>query len=162
MRILRTSALCFVAILGACYKPTNGDGAGSRSSGDVSVDIVRYTNNIRAQAGLAPLSSNPRLMEAARIHADQMAQFRMSDHTIPDARYPTVQSRLQAVGYVFASAAENIAYNSLNAKEAVEGWMESEPHRVNILDARLTEMGASVALDGRGEKYWIQVFGRPR
>ena len=162
---MHASALCLATLL-ACkhvvYQPTNGDGAGSRSSGDVSVDLVRYTNNIRAQAGLPPLSANPRLMEAARIQADQMASYRTMEHTIPDARYPTVRSRIEAVGYVFSNVAENIAYNSLNAKEAVEGWMTSTGHRENILDARMTEMGASVALDSRGEKYWVQVFGRPR
>ncbi|MGH7678708.1 MAG: CAP domain-containing protein [Gemmatimonadaceae bacterium] len=155
-----------MATLLACkhvvYQPTNGDGAGSRSSGDVSVDIVRYTNNVRAQAGLSPLSTNPRLMEAARIQADQMATFGTMEHTIPDARYPTIQSRIEAVGYVFSNVAENIAYNSLNAKDAVVGWMTSAEHRENILDIRMTEMGASVALDARGEKYWVQVFGRSR
>jgi uncharacterized protein YkwD len=165
MRSQHTSALCFVVLLAACnhiqYQPTNGDGAGSVSSGDVSVDIVRYTNDARYIAGLAPLSANPRLMEAARLQAIQMATHGVMEHTIPDARYPTFQSRLEAVGYIYANVAENIGFGALNADRALESWMSSLEHRDNILDARFTEMGASVAVTRRGDKYWIQVFGRP-
>jgi uncharacterized protein YkwD len=166
MRRLLTSALLFAA-LGACagggvYVPTNGDGSGSISSGDVRNDIVRYTNDARAQHGLRPLTGNPRLMEAARIHAKQMASFQSMDHTISGAQYPTMASRLDAVGYSFSNAAENIAWNILNARRAVEGWMNSSGHRANILNPQLTEMGAAVAQNAKGETYWIQVFASPR
>ena len=167
MRILQTSALCLTAVLTACrgasvYQETNGDGSGSISSGAVAVDIVRYTNDARVKNGRVPLSSNPRLMEAARIHAQQMASHGSMEHTISGAQYPTMQSRLQAVGYAYSNAAENIAWNVPNAKRAVDGWMTSEGHRTNILDPNLTEMGGAVAQNPRGETYWIQVFGRPR
>ena len=167
MRIMQTSALCFAAMLAACggmavYEETNGDGSGGISSGNVAVDIVRYTNDARVQNSRSPLSSNARLMEAARIHADQMASHARPEHTIAGARYPTMQSRLEVVGYSYSSAAENIAWNIPNAKRVVDGWMRSSGHRANILDAQLTEMGAAVAQNARGETYWIQVFARPR
>jgi uncharacterized protein YkwD len=162
-----TSALCFVLATTACgglqpYMPANGDGSGGKSSGDVNVDIVRYTNDARAQNGVAPLSSNPKLMEAARIHAEQMSAAGRMDHSIAGSKYPTMQSRLEAVGYAYTNAAENIAWNALNARDVVNGWMNSSGHRANILDGRLTEMGAAVAQNPKGERYWIQVFGRPR
>ena len=167
MRVLQTSALCLTAILTACgglsvYEESNGDGSGSISSGAVATDVVRYTNDARVKNGRSPVSSSPRLMEAARIHAQQMASHGQMEHTISGAQYPTMQSRLQAVGYVYANAAENIAWNVINAKRAVDGWMNSEGHRANILDPQLTEMGAAVAQNARGETYWVQVFGRPR
>jgi len=101
-------------------------------------------------------------MEAARIHAEQMAAAQRSDHTINGAQYPTMQSRLQAVGYVYMQAAENVAWNQSSAQAAVNSWMSSSGHRANILDQGLTEMGAAMARSSRGEPYWIQVFGRPR
>jgi uncharacterized protein YkwD len=167
MRLLQTSALCLVALASACaglsvYQPTTGDDSGAVSSGDVAADIVRYTNDARTKNGRSPLSSNPRLMEAARIHAEQMASHQSMEHTISGARYPTMQSRLEAVGYTYSNAAENISWNDVNARDAVNGWMNSTGHRANILDARLTEMGAAVARSAKGETYWIQVFGRPR
>jgi uncharacterized protein YkwD len=165
--MLQTSALCLTVLLTACsrfsvYEESNGDGSGSISSGTVAVDIVRYTNDERVKDGRSPLSSNPRLMEAARIHAQQMASHGQMEHTISGAQYPTMQSRLQAVGYNYSNAAENIAWDLTNAKRAVDGWMKSEGHRANILDPNLTEMGAAVSQNARGETYWIQVFGRPR
>jgi uncharacterized protein YkwD len=101
-------------------------------------------------------------MEAARIHAEQMAAYRRADHTISGAQYPNMQSRLQAVGYNYSSAAENVAWNQPDARSVVNGWMNSSGHRANILDPQLTEIGAAMARSARGEPYWIQVFGRPR
>ncbi|MEX2154569.1 MAG: CAP domain-containing protein [Gemmatimonadaceae bacterium] len=123
---------------------------------------MRYTNIARTQNGRSPLATSSRLMEAARLHAEQMATYQRLDHTIPGARYPTMQSRLQAVGYEYANAAENVAWNQSNAQSAVTTWMNSSGHRANILDPNLTEMGAAMARSSRGEPYWIQVFGRPR
>jgi uncharacterized protein YkwD len=101
-------------------------------------------------------------MEAARLHAEQMATFQRMEHTISGARYPTLESRLTAVEYVFSAAAENVAWNHTSAQSAVSAWMRSTGHRANILNRDLTEIGAAVARSSKGETYWIQVFGRPR
>lgn len=101
-------------------------------------------------------------MEAARLHALQMAQHQRMDHTISGAQYPTLQSRLDAVGYQYRAAAENVAWNNPTAQGTVAGWMNSPGHRANILNGGLTEMGAAMARSTKGEPYWIQVFGTPR
>ena len=167
MRIARASALCFVATLTACAGlqipgTTTGGSTGGPSSGDVAADVVRYTNDARAANGVAPLATNARLIEAARLHANQMASYRRLEHEIPQAQYPTMVSRLEAVGYRYANVAENIAWNVSGARQVVNGWMNSSSHRANILDTRLTEMGAAMARSSNGETYWVQVFGQPR
>jgi uncharacterized protein YkwD len=183
MRTLRTSALCFCAFaLGACAGlpisiPTGGTGGTGGSGGtktgagsgttttapsSVANDIVRYTNDARVRNGLPPFGANANLMEAARVHAQQMAQFQRSDHTISGAQYPTLVSRLQAVGYSYSNAAENVAWNQRDAQSVVTGWMNSSGHRANILDPNLHEIGAAMARSSKGEPYWIQVFGTPR
>lgn len=101
-------------------------------------------------------------MEAARLHALQMAQYQRMDHTISGAQYPTLQSRLDAVGYQYRAAAENVAWNRQSPESVVGGWMSSAGHRANILDPNLAEMGAAMARSAKGEPYWIQVFGTPR
>jgi len=101
-------------------------------------------------------------MEAARIHAQQMAQFRRADHTISGAQYPDLLSRLRAVSYGYSNAAENVAWNQRDARSVVNGWMNSAGHRANILDRSLKEIGAAMARSSKGEPYWIQVFGTPR
>lgn len=143
---------------------TVGTGAGTVTGGGSAVanDIVRYTNEARARNGLAPLASSARLMEAARIQAEQMAQSQRADHTISGAQYPTMQDRLTAVGYAYMRAAENVAWNQRDAQAALTSWMNSSGHRVNILDPNLREMGAAMARSSKNEPYWVQVFGTPR
>lgn len=169
MSFLRVWTLC-VALLGGCSTivvPSTSGGttpppSPTTPSGSVAADIVRYTNEQRVRNGFPAFVSSPRLMEAARLHAQQMAQYQRMDHTINGAQYPTLQSRLDAVGYRYSSAAENVAWNSQTPQRVVAGWMNSTGHRANILNPGLTEIGAAMARSARGESYWIQVFGTPR
>lgn len=144
--------------------PTNGGSTTTSTSGGsaVAADIVTYTNDARTRNGLRPLASDSRLMEAARIQAQQMATYQLASHTISNAPYPTMESRLAAAGYAYSMAAENIAWNQQGAQEAVNSWMNSSGHRANILDPNFTHMGAAMARSSRGEPYWVQVFGKPR
>lgn len=159
---LLLSAACS-SIPGRLPEPGGSTGGGTTPAGaSVAEEIVRYTNDARVRNGLLALRANSRLMEAARIHAEQMAAARRLAHTISEARYPTMQDRLTAVGYAYMEAAENVAWNQPNAQGAVARWMSSTGHRENILDPGLTEIGAAMARSSRGEPYWIQVFGRPR
>lgn len=123
---------------------------------------MRYTNEQRVRNGLPAFVTSAKLMEAARLHAHQMAQYERMDHTINSAPYPTLLSRLQAVGYAYSSAAENVAWNTPSAQRVVDGWMTSPGHRANILNPALTEIGATMVRSAKGEPYWIQVFGTPR
>jgi uncharacterized protein YkwD len=168
MRFWRVSSLILSpALLVGCAgvslpAPTRPTGTGSTATpAAIAADIVRYTNEARARNGLPSLASNSRLMEAARIHAQQMASHQRDEHTISNARYPTMRSRLEAVGYVFANAAENVAWNQPDARTVVNVWMNSTGHRANILNRKLTEIGAAMARSSKGEPYWIQVFGTP-
>ena len=171
MRIPLTSALVLLAAMSCTGVPLQlpGGGSGAPAGGGttaggtaVAADIVRFTNDARTRNGLPALRSNTRLMEAARLHAEQMAAYQRGEHTISGAKYPTMQSRLDAVGYDYMQAAENVAWNQQTAQQAVTSWMGSSGHRANILDAGLTEIGAAMARSAKGEPYWIQVFGRPR
>lgn len=162
------AALCVVlAGCGTVQLPAPGTGQGGSGTvtpggGSVASEIVRYTNEARVRNGRRPFATSAKLMEAARIHAEQMARYQRSAHTISGAPYPTMQSRIEAVGYVYASIAENVAWNQRSAQEVVNTWMNSSGHRANILDAELTEIGAAMARSAKGEPYWVQVFGTPR
>lgn len=170
MRTLHALArLTSALFLSACANvislpsPTNPDGGGGgASSATAGADVIRLTNDARARNGLPALQTNTKLMEAARLHAAQMAASQRSEHTISGAQYPTMQSRLDAVGYPYARAAENVAWNQRSAQEVVTTWMNSTGHRANILNGQLTEIGAAMARSAKGEPYWIQVFGTPR
>lgn len=122
---------------------------------------MEHTNAMRRREGLRPLAANSRLMRAAQLHAEQMAQAATMSHDLPGARYPTPRDRLDAVGYEWRAYAENVSWNQRSAGEAVAGWMRSPGHRANILHEEYTEIGGGVARNAKGEPYYVQVFGRP-
>lgn len=159
--LLAASAAC--ATVSVPLPASGGDRPGGASGpASAAAEVVSLTNDARIRNGRRALATSSRLTEAARLHAAQMAAHQQAAHTISGARYPTMPSRLDAVGYAYASAAENVAWNQPSARDVVTTWLNSSGHRANLLDASFTEMGAAVAYSARGEPYWIQVFGRPR
>jgi len=121
-------------------------------------ELIDLTNAERKKAGLKPLTANPQLMAAARGHAENMAKQEKLEHTLDDK---TLADRAKAAGYEYGWIGENIAWNPETPKEAVEGWMNSEGHKANILKDEATEIGVAVAKSTKGERYWVQVFGKP-
>ena len=69
--------------------------------------------------------------------------------------------RVKEAGYPVAYIGENCAVGQLNAEEVVKGWMNSERHRKNILEANYTEIGVGVAKAQNGALYFTQVFAKP-
>lgn len=134
--------------------PTPGNNATEQA-------IFNLVNQNRQQQGLAPLSLNAKLNEAAKIQADQMVALRTMDHNLPGAQYPGLVDRINHVGYRYATAGENIAYGYSDANSVMNGWMNSSGHRANILNTSYTEMGVAVSYTPEGIPYYAQVFGRP-
>ena len=101
-------------------------------------------------------------MQAAKLQADQMAAAGKMAHDLPGSSYPTISSRLAAVGYQMSTSGENVAVGYSSAATVVAGWMTSQGHRENILSSRFTEIGAGVATGSNGRQYYAQVFATPR
>jgi uncharacterized protein YkwD len=122
--------------------------------------LIDLTNAERKSADkdLKPLKMNPKLMEAARKHAANMAAQDKLDHVL-DEKKPT--DRVKTAGYKSTYVGENIAWNQDTPKEVMKSWMDSEHHRDNILKPEYTEIGVAVVKNKKGEPYWVQVFGRP-
>ena len=166
MRITHVPVFLCSTVLGCAapvpVSPPAGGASPATSAQTAATDVVRLTNESRRSSGLRALVISPRLMEAARLHAEQMAAWQRLAHTIEGARYPTMQARLEAAGYAYLNAAENVAWNQRSASDVMRTWLNSSGHRANIMDPALTEIGTAVAYSLKGEPYWIQVFGRPR
>jgi uncharacterized protein YkwD len=121
--------------------------------------IIDLTNKEREAAGLKPLKFNPKLTKAARAHSANMARQDQLAHEL-DGK--SVADRARAAGYAFASVGENVARGYRSPEELMAAWMESKPHRENILRAKFTEIGVGRARSERGEYFHTQVFGTPR
>jgi uncharacterized protein YkwD len=161
-------AMVCVGVL-ACSPPASPDDPqnvalplpGVAAPSEVTAAVVDLTNVERTRGGLAALASNARLMQAAQLHAEQMAQAGRLDHLLPNAPYPRPEDRLAAASYRWQAYAENVAMGQRTAAEVVNGWMQSSGHRANIMNPTYTEMGAGYARDSNGRSYWVQVFGKP-
>jgi uncharacterized protein YkwD len=126
---------------------------------DEEKKILELTNAEREKQKLKPLKVNALLTEAARGHTANMAKTGTLDHVL-DGQSPG--DRLKKVGYTFSGYAENIAYGVEAKPEDLFGfWMESAPHKANLLNRDLEEIGIGWTRTSKMECYSTQVFGRP-
>ncbi len=112
-------------------------------------------NTTRAGPGLNPLAYNAKLAAAAQVHANDMSTNGFFDHVGSDGS--TFSQRISAQGYNWAWAAENIAYGYATESDVFTGWMNSPPHRANMLSAEPTEFGLARAPGN----YWVLELARP-
>jgi uncharacterized protein YkwD len=120
--------------------------------------IVDLTNEVRKKASLQLLRPNPLLFQAARAHSANMAKQHKMDHVLDGKK---LRDRLRAVQYRFRFCGENLAWGDFPIREVFKGWMDSEKHRMNILDKEFTEIGLGRVLDDKGDFYYTQVFAKP-
>lgn len=133
----------------------------------VASTIVRETNQFREENGLEPLSVSEELSETASSFAMFMAENEKYGHRA-DGRTPA--ERAKASGYEYCVVRENIAYRTnptgVTAESLVDvfvkGWIESPPHRENMLADFVTETGVAVATIDDVTYYAVQLFGRPK
>lgn len=130
--------------------------------------ILQATNKFRASQGRGELKENEALDRAAQGFAEYMARTDRFGHTV-DGKQPW--ERVTAAGYQYSIVLENIAweYNSAGfsaeqlARAFVRGWENSPPHRKNLLDPDVRDLGVGVARSAKtGRWYAVQDFGRPR
>ncbi len=112
------------------------------------------TNRERTSQGLRALKWDASLAAAARTHLRKMVDSKSLSHQFPGEADLTKRSR--EAGAHFSMVAENIAL-APSVDELHIGWMNSIPHRDNILNPKLTSIGIAVAM--RGEEYFaVQDF----
>jgi uncharacterized protein YkwD len=91
-----------------------------------------------------------------------MANDNFFSHTGLDGG--SVGNRVTAKGYTWRRVSENIAGGLNSAQSVVDGWMSSEGHCTNIMNAEVTEMGLACQVNSEADYqyYWTQVFAKPR
>jgi uncharacterized protein YkwD len=120
--------------------------------------VVKAHNRIRADAKLPSLTVSPKLEESARRHAKDMAAHHKMTHTGTDGS--SSLDRIAAQGYQYRRAGENIAAGRFTIDELMNGWMDSPPHKRNILGS-FSQIGVAYATAENGKRYWCVNFGFP-
>jgi uncharacterized protein YkwD len=114
---------------------------------DLESAVLGQINALRRRNGLAPLRLNVRLRAAADSHSAAMARRGFFSHTSADGTgfatrvaryYPRGRAGYRAIG-------ENLLWSSpdVDAASALRMWLNSAPHRRNLLRAHWREVGLS-------------------
>lgn len=135
-----------------------GVGARQDDAGKLLKQLLDAHNEIRAEAKLPPLTISPKLEAAARVHARDMAEHTKMSHDGSDESTPAV--RIERQGYRYRACGENVARGQEDVRQVMKTWLDSPPHKKNIL-GDFTEMGGAVAESAEGQPFWCVNFGRP-
>ena len=127
-------------------------------------DIIDRTNALRKETGIAALTTNDKLMQAAQVRADEMAANTVYSHTRPDGRnFNTVTDCPYMAENIHRIATRYLSQHDVSlAEAAVDGWANSETHLRNIRNERLNAIGVGIAkgINAAGEESWycVQLF----
>lgn len=120
---------------------------------DYEKEVIRLVNEIRVSYGLGELTLNEELSAVARLKSEDMRDNYYFSHNSPTFGSPF--EMMSHFGINYRTAGENIAMGQKTPREVVDGWMNSEGHRANILNGSFTEIGVGYAENGH---YWTQMF----
>ena len=121
-------------------------------------EVLRLVNEIRAAAGVAPLTLDTTLCKAASMRALEMDYSNQMSHTRPNGK--DCFSVLDFYGASFGTCGENIAAGQTSAASVVKGWKNSPSHYQNMINASFTKLGVGYSAMGVGDygHYWCQFF----
>jgi hypothetical protein len=125
-------------------------------------NIISLTNQSRQEFNLQALTQNVQLDKAAQAKAQDMLQKGYFSHTTPDGKTPWIF--IEAAGYNYLAAGENLAVNFTQAEDVETAWMNSPGHKANILNRDFEEIGIGVssgAFQGHEATIVVQMFGVP-
>jgi hypothetical protein len=123
-------------------------------------DLLKLTNEKRAEKGLKPLTLNTELSQAAHKKADYMFAKNFWAHIGPDGTTPWYFIRNAGYDYVYAG--ENLARGYTTAPDVVDAWMASPSHRENIMSPNYSDIGfftESGSLTGSDTVLVVEMFG---
>lgn len=152
MRPIRLKSIALSAtflVLAACAAKPGLEGSAYR--GPTSLPGIRAAN------GLTPLQADSGLEAAALEQARMMAGAGAMSHSAAKT-FPVRMRAYETNG----GAAENIAHGRFGTDELFRRWMESPPHRRNMLDPTFNRYGLASAADpkGGGRRYWALILAR--
>ncbi len=119
--------------------------------------VLKAHNREREKMNLPPLTIDPKLEAAALVQARDMAEHEKMTHDGSDGS--TAAQRIERQKYHFRAAGENVAAGQPTVASVMKSWLDSPPHKKNIL-ADFTELGVACVKGEDGRPYWCVDFGK--
>ena len=117
-------------------------------------EILELVNNIRAEAGVSPLTLDMTLCQVATVRAIEMDNTGVFSHTRPDGT--DCWSVFKLYGITYRTCGENIAMGQRTPAQVVESWRNSPGHYANMVKAGFGKLG--VGMSNSNRIYWVQMF----
>lgn len=127
--------------------------------------IIELVNQVRAANGKSLLAENNVVMNCAQLKAQDFIDNNYFAHTSP--KYGDVSAMLETMFSIDSNfICENIAAGEETPEKAIEGWINSEGHRTNILDDDITQIGIGYVTSDSGvtvngvtyHDFWVEIF----
>jgi hypothetical protein len=119
---------------------------------DAEGDFAARINGERSSRGLGTLTVDGELTSIARRWSGKMSASQQLSHN-PNLSREVTQD--------WEKLAENVGFGG-DVSTIHDAFMNSAPHRANILDPALTHVGVGVVVDGNGQLWVTEVFMRLR
>ncbi|MCD7819045.1 MAG: CAP domain-containing protein [Lachnospiraceae bacterium] len=121
---------------------------------DYANEVFTLVNEERNKEDLPSLTMNGTLTKYALQRAAECCLY--FEHTRPDGEsWNTV---IDETEYPHTYTGENLALGYAYPESVMTGWMNSELHRENILNAGFTQIGIA-CIECNGMYFWAQTFG---
>lgn len=117
---------------------------------DLARSIIPMVNDLRRSLGIAPLTYNVNLEQAAMVRAAETSM--LWSHMRPDGTY-IYESLPYCTG-------ENIAAGNTKPEEVFQQWVDSEPHYRAMINPQYRSIGVGAfgTADGEPPRWWSQIF----
>lgn len=131
---------------------------------DFEQQVIDLVNQERTSRGLNALAYSEGLTRAARYQAADMSQDNYFSHDTMDwigGKLDIVCGPWSRISNYYSGAnGENAAAGYSSPTDVVQGWMNSDGHRANILNPATRTIGVGF-YQGSGDYhyYWVQDFG---
>jgi uncharacterized protein YkwD len=118
-------------------------------------ELLIKLNKARKDAGLKPLTMDyGNMMIGAKIRAKEITV--LWAHERPD--HESWSTVYDEEGIKYNMRGENLAKGYRTVDAVLEGWMNSEGHRANMMHKNFTHISIA-CLEYDGTFYWVQLFG---
>jgi uncharacterized protein YkwD len=119
--------------------------------------LLTRINALRMQMGLQPVQHDVELQAVAQAWAERLADENFFSHVAPDGT--TLKQRLQASGYKYVAAGENLGLSS-GPLAAHFGIEHSPGHRNNLLEPGHRALGLGLARRADGLQVLVEVLAQ--
>jgi uncharacterized protein YkwD len=149
----------------------SGTDSGTCETSNFQAEVLSRVNQIRAAGAVcggvtyapaSPMRWNSKLQVAANQHSQDMASHNFFDHK-SHTNGSTLSDRMQAVGYQYRSAGENISAGQTTVEKTIATWLASPAHCVTLMKAEFVDLGVSCNLNASSKykTYWTLKAAAP-